>query len=90
MGIVKSHYRGTKNVTVSLPDDTALWLRVQAAKANRSVSSWLAEMIEGERRREDDYEIAMERALSRKPRRLEWVDDRRPTRDELHGRSGIR
>lgn len=85
-----SYYRGMKNVTVSLPEDTALWLRVRAATANRSVSSWLAEMIEGARRREDDYEIAMEAALARKPRKLEWVDGRKPTRDELHERSGIR
>ncbi len=88
--LVKSYYRAMKNVTVSLPEDTALWLRVRAAKANRSVSNWLAEMIEGARRREDDYEIAMERALARKPRKLEWVDGRKPTRDELHDRSGIR
>lgn len=79
-----------KNVTVSLPEDTALWLRVRAATANRSVSSWLAEMIEEVRRREDDYEISMEGALARKPRKLEWADGRKPTRDELHERSGIR
>ena len=79
-----------KNVTVTLPEDTALWLRVRAAQANRSVSSWLADMIEGIRRREGDYEIAMERALARKPRKMAWVDDRRPTRDELHDRSGLR
>lgn len=79
-----------KNVTVSLPEDTALWLRIQAAKANRSVSTWLAEMIEGARRGDDDYEIAMKRALARKPRKLEWIDGRKPTRDELYDRSSIR
>ena len=87
---VISYNRGMKNVTVSLPEGTALWLRIRAAEANRSVSSWLAEMIEGARRREDDYEIAMESALARKPRKLEWVNGRKPTRDELHDRSDIR
>ena len=81
-----------KNVTVTLAEDVALWMRVRAAEQNRSVSKWLAELIEGMRRREDQYEIAMERffARARKPRKLEWVDGRRPTRNELHDRTGLR
>ena len=79
-----------KNVTVSLPEDTALWVRVRAAGANRSVSSWLAEVVEEMRRREDDYEVAMARAMARKPRKMAWVDGRKPTRDELHDRAGLR
>ena len=79
-----------KTVTVTLPEDTALWLRVRANQANRSVSGWLADLIGGARRREGEYEIAMERALARKPRNLEWADGRRPTRDELHDRASLR
>ena len=79
-----------KNVTVTLPEDTALWLRVRAARANRSVSSWLANMIEGARRQEDEYEIAMERSLARKPRKMKWVGGRKPTRNDLHDRTGLR
>ena len=79
-----------KNVTVSLPEDTALWVRVRAAGANRSVSSWLADVVEEMRRREDDYEVAMARAMARKPRKMAWVDGRKPTRDELHDRAGLR
>lgn len=88
--LVTSYTSAMRNVTVTLPEDTALWLRVRAAQANRSVSSWLAGLIEGEKRRADEYEIAMERALARKPRHFEWVDGRRPTRDELHDRASIR
>ncbi|MCY4076928.1 MAG: hypothetical protein OXH04_16025 [Acidobacteria bacterium] len=79
-----------KNVTVTLPEETALWLRVRAAEANRSVSSWLAEVVEGMKRREDDYRVAMSRALARKPRKMAWVDGRKPTREELHDRAGLR
>ena len=81
-----------KNVTVTLPEETALWLRVRAAEQDRSVSRWLAEMLEGMRRHEDAYEVAMERFLARarEPRTLEWVDSRRPTREELHDRAGLR
>ena len=79
-----------KDVTVTL-SDTALWLRVRASEANRSVSSWLADAIEEEMRcREDAYEVAMARALARKPRKMAWVDGRRPTRNELHDRTGLR
>ncbi len=53
-----------KNVTVTLPEDTALRLRLRAAEANRSVSNRLAETAEEMRRREDDYAVAMARALA--------------------------
>ena len=61
-----------KNVTVTLPEETALWLRVRAAEQDRSVSRWLAEMLEGMRRDEDEYGVAMERFLARarEPRTL--------------------
>ena len=79
-----------KKVTVTVPEETALWLQGRAARANRSVSSWLAAMIDGARREECEYKLAMERSLARKPRKMGWVDARRPTRDELHDRTGLR
>lgn len=79
-----------KNVTVTLPEDVAAWLRVRAAQDERSVSRWLAELLDGMRRREDEYDLAMDRLLARKPRKLNWVDGRRPTREELYDRSGLR
>ena len=79
-----------KNVTVTLPEEVAAWLRVRAAEDGRSVSRWLAELLEGMRRGEDEYDLAMERLLARKPRRLNWVDGRRPTREELHDGTGLR
>ena len=79
-----------KNVTVTLPEDVAAWLKVRAAEDGRSASRWLAELLEGMRRGEDGYDLAMERYLVRKPRRLRWVDGRKPMRDELHDRSGFR
>lgn len=79
-----------KNVTVALPEDVAAWLRVRAAEEGRSVSGWLAELLEGMRRGEDEYDLAMDRYLARKPREPGWIDGRKPTRDELHDRSGFR
>ena len=79
-----------KRITVTLPDEVAAWLRVRAAKNGRSASGWLAELLEGMRRGDVEYDVAMERYLARKPRKLGRVDGRKPTRDELHGRSGLR
>ena len=79
-----------KNVTVTLPEDVAHWLRVRAAENDCSVSRWLADLLERMRSQEDEYMIAMERFLARKPRELRWIDRRKPTREELHDRAGLR
>ena len=78
-----------KNVTVTLSEDVAAWLRVRAAEDGRSMSRWLAELLEGMRSGEAEYDLAMERYLARKPRKLGWIDGRKPKRDELHDRSGL-
>ena len=79
-----------KNVTITLPEDVARWLRVKAAEDDRSVSRWIAELLERMRRREDEYELAMRRALAIEPRRIEWPEGRKPTREELYDRPGLR
>ena len=75
-----------KRVTITLPDDLARWLRVRAAEDERSVSRWIADLLAGMRRAEDEYDIAMKRFLAIKPWKMEWVDGRRPTREELYDR----
>jgi len=79
-----------KNVTITLPEDVARWLRVKAAEDDRSVSRWIAELLERMRRREDEYESAMRRALSIEPGQIKWPDGRKPTREELYDRPGLR
>ena len=79
-----------KNVTITLQEDLARWLRVKAAEDDRSVSKWLAELLEGMRLKEDAYETAMRHYLEMKPRKLDWLDGRKPTREELHDRPGLR
>ena len=75
-----------KNITITLPEECARWVRVRAAQEDRSVSRWLAELLDGMRRREDEYDVAMERLLARKPRKLNWIAERRPTREEIYDR----
>ena len=79
-----------KNVTIALPEEVARWLRIRAAEDDRSVSRWVAELLQSMRRREDEYDVAMRRALAVKPLRLDWPGGRKPVREELYDRSGIR
>ena len=79
-----------KNVTITLPENVAKWLRIKAAENDRSVSKWLAELIEGIQRQEDEYDVAMKRYLAMEPRTINWPDGRRPTRDELYDRPRLR
>ncbi len=79
-----------KNITITLPEDLARWLRVRAAENERSVSRWVAELLARMRHQEDEYEVAMKQALAVKPRKMEWVDGRKPTREELHDRPSFR
>lgn len=79
-----------KNVTITLPEELARWLRIKAAKDDRSVSRWLAELLEGMRRQEEQYEAAMKRYLAMQPRKIDWPNDRRPRREELYDRHGLR
>ena len=77
-------------ITITLPENVAQWLQVKAAENERSVSKWLAELLESMQRQEDEYEVAMKRFLARKPRKIEWIDERKPTREELYDRPGLR
>ena len=79
-----------KKITITLQDDLARWLRVKAAQNDRSVSKWLAELLETMRLQEAAYETAMRRYLEVKPRKIDWLDGRKPTREELHDRPRLR
>lgn len=79
-----------KNITVTLPEEDALWVRVRAAENGRSVSRWLADLLQGMRRKEDRYEVSMERALAIEPERLNESGKPYPSRDSLHDRDGLR
>ena len=62
----------------------------QAAEDDRSASRWVAELIERTRRQQDDYDVAMQRYLAMQPRKIEWPEGRKPTREELYDRPGVR
>ena len=72
---------------MALPEEVVGWVSFRAAESGRSVSGWLACLLEEMmKRQEDEYDTAMRDLLARKPRKFQWVDDRKPTREELHER----
>jgi plasmid stability protein len=79
-----------KNITVTLPEEDAHWVRVRAAENGRSVSRWLADLLQAMKRQEDGYAVAMERALAVEPALLNESGKPYPSRDSLHDRDGLR
>lgn len=75
-----------RNVTVTLDEGTARWVRVEAAKKDMSVSQYLGELLADRRCRHEGYEAARQRYMAREPRPLRLAGDRLPTRSEIHHR----
>ncbi len=75
-----------RNVTVVMDEDTARWVRVEAARRDLSVSAYLGQVVKQEREKAEGYALAMERFLSREPRPLAPPNAPLPSRDELHVR----
>lgn len=80
--------RNLRNVTVTLEPDVATWARMEAARADLSVSRLLGDILRERMLHQDAYERAMKRALARKP--FLNSDGRYPSRDEAHDRDGLR
>jgi hypothetical protein len=77
-----------KNVTITLNEEVARWARMEAAKADTSVSRLLGQILEERMAQQDEYSKAMKRALGRKP--FLKSDGKYPSREEAHERGGLR
>lgn len=76
-----------KNITVTLDDDTAQWIRVQAARRATSVSRLVGEILRERRVQESEYQRAMVRFLGCRPETVKDDDGKYPDRDSLYDRS---
>lgn len=79
-----------KNVTITLDEKTAAWVRVHAAERGKSVSRFVGEMLQERMREVRDYDKAMRRYLALKPITFRWAAGRKPKREELYDRAGLR
>ena len=75
-----------RNVTITLDDDTAKWVRIEAAKADTSVSRWIGQLLDQQRRHTAEYDSARDSYVSRQIQPLKSNDARYPTRDDVHQR----
>jgi hypothetical protein len=79
-----------KNVTITLDERTAAWVRVYAASRNSSVSRVVGEMLRERMREAQAYDEAMRRFLAKAPVRLKRAGSAYPSRAEVNERSGLR
>lgn len=63
--VILSHV--LKNVTITADKNTLQWARKEAASKGLSVSKWIGQLLERERRRTDDYWVAYEDWKKMKP-----------------------
>lgn len=78
-----------RNVTITLPEPVARWVRVAAAEHAVSVSRFIADLLERRMQGEREYERALRANLARPPVPLKERGGY-PTRDDLHDRPGLR
>jgi hypothetical protein len=78
-----------KNVTITLPDDLARRARVEAAKAGKSLSRWIADQLAAELHNPTMSQLeAVERFLAGPG--YPGVAKNLPKRDELYDRPALR
>lgn len=78
-----------KNITISLDDQTAAAVRVEAARHGKSLSRWIGDLLRQQLSESQEYDAAMRAYLARPPFELQ-PGTRLPKRDELHDRPRLR
>jgi predicted DNA-binding ribbon-helix-helix protein len=78
----------TRNVTVSLEEEVALWVRLEAARRDMSVSRLLGELLKEQMLHEKRYTKAMRSALRRTP--FLRSDGSYLRREDVHDRTRLR
>ncbi len=85
-----------RNVTISMDENLASWARIEAAKAGKSVSAWIADVLTAKRsggaRKGVDASgmSAMERFLAAPLVDLGYKDGKYPKREDLYERESLR
>jgi hypothetical protein len=79
-----------KNITVSLDDETAAWVRVQAAQEGLSVSRYLSGVLRERNQKLTAYERAMRRFLDKPLMSFEKTDGKYATREEMYAYPRVR
>lgn len=78
-----------RNITITLPESVARWVRVAAAERALSVSRFIANLLETRMQGDRAYERALRANLARHPVVLKKSGGY-PKREDLHDRPGLR
>jgi hypothetical protein len=73
-----------KNITVSLDDQTAAWVRVEAAREGLSVSRYLGGVLRERNQKLGEYERAMHRFFNGPPMSFEKTNGKYVNREEMY------
>lgn len=60
-----------KNITITLDEETAAWVRIHAAEQGKSVSRLVGEVLQSRMKERRDYQRAMKRYFAKAPLELE-------------------
>lgn len=72
-----------KNITISLPESVARWLRIWAAENDSSVSKMLGNLIREKMESDNGYEKAMKSFLNGQPKPMK-AEGGYPAREALY------
>ena len=78
-----------RNVTISLDEKVARWVRVWAAENDTSVSRFVGDLLQARMESEQGYKRAMKAFLTRGPKKLK-TEGHYPRREEIHERALLR
>lgn len=79
-----------KNLTITLPEETFARLRVAAAQEGKSMSKFMAELVDGRLGRAKSQRQAIDEFLAGPLMNLTDENGQAPTRDEIYDRSRFR
>jgi hypothetical protein len=82
---MKPHLR---KITITLEQDLARWVRVEAARNDTSISRYLANILKERMKQNDKYNAAKRRALAHKP--FLKSNGQYLTREKAHDREHLR
>jgi hypothetical protein len=78
------------NITITVDEQVACWVRIEAAKRNTSISRLVGEILGDRMRATERYETARQQFFEIEARPLRRGDARLPSREDLHDRAGLR
>lgn len=79
-----------KNMTITLDDETAAWVRAQAAEQSKSISRFVGEHLQASMKDRREYQRAYRRWLARPSFNLTGKPEEYPSREEVHDRTRVR